>query len=124
MRGSVRILLASVVVLLAMASTTHPAVTDSWYSDTDRISIDMEVNVPPIDIGFVFSNDGSTVNLENGLPVGDYVFTIEGAETMSFVVKEGQVTIDNRTYCKGESFLIRNGGTLTVASEALIEPIQ
>lgn len=69
MRGSVRILLASVVVLLAMASTTHPAVTDSWYSDSDSVRV--EITTPSIsDLGIVisggtFTDDGSIIVLSS-----------------------------------------------------------
>ena len=69
MRGSVRILLASVVVLLAMASTTHPAVTDSWYSDSDSVRVEITTpSIPDLGIaisGGTFTDDGSKIVLSS-----------------------------------------------------------
>ena len=128
MRGSVRILLASVVVLLAMASTTHLAVTDSWYSDTERVDVAIDVpQVPSVESSFSFDNAQESVI--NGTPLytvssGPHVLLIKG-EVIGFQIMSGSLKIGEVKY-KGPDeppFVVGTNYFEVVSDQVVLKPL-
>ena len=64
MRDSIRIVLASVILIVASVSSMHFAVTDSWYADSDTVRVEITTSVPDFEIvisGGSFTDDGTRI---------------------------------------------------------------
>ncbi|MBR7153447.1 MAG: hypothetical protein IKD00_06895 [Candidatus Methanomethylophilaceae archaeon] len=129
MKGSVRIVAVLVVIATASLSMTHFEVTDSWYSDSERLDVVIVTgsnqNASPfssVDGGMIFI-EGSVVSLTSvGEDGSTFIFNGESIEFQvdssdcTFSVKENASVSDN-------ILQMTDGSALLVEGTLVLTPI-